>query len=370
MRDFISYIKPEHKIFLNIFFFFQVFTGVLYADPPTIVPYILCSNRSSYDLTEDIYLNNYSGVWVDSTNPPSDNIFNVKYIDLTKIESGVYSYYYPSENKMLRLTYIKTDPSGDPMVLQTVCDDSVDLFSTLKPGTYGLNGTWYNTAVYPKEKVSNFVKLKPGKNFFAYQITVNKDCPIYQWPITYVTPTVDSSGPVLSNCIQFITRQAPDDVNYYTFETDEIKPSVTDNSCLPLLVTNDMNKDSTLVGYRIFGGVHPITWTFSDQAGNKATCLVTLTVHAKGNPNLFSPNGDGHNDTWVLSLDPTFENAILEIFNRQGAPVVNRRIEKDQYVIEWDGRSSQGKDLPADGYIYLITKEGETKAKGVVTLIR
>ena len=93
-------------------------------------------------------------------------------------------------------------------------------------------------------------------------------------------------------------------------------------------------------------------------------------------PAVFTPNGDGVNDTWVLALDPNvrFPSSIPEvlevrIYDRTGSLVwySNNGYEP------WDGIDMYGRVLPVDSYHYEIIyiEDGTQKtARGAVTIVR
>ncbi len=92
-------------------------------------------------------------------------------------------------------------------------------------------------------------------------------------------------------------------------------------------------------------------------------------------PNVFSPNGDGLNDTFSPMNCPAFvKNISYEIFNANGAKVA----EGSGREMDWDGKNKSGKDLAAGAYYYLIKVEFERLAetsptvtfKGWVKLMR
>ncbi len=64
-------------------------------------------------------------------------------------------------------------------------------------------------------------------------------------------------------------------------------------------------------------------------------------------PNIFSPNGDGINDTFK-PISPCIVNYQITIFNRWGQPIFISETGG-----EWDG-TQDGKELPAGTYIYRI----------------
>jgi gliding motility-associated-like protein len=83
-------------------------------------------------------------------------------------------------------------------------------------------------------------------------------------------------------------------------------------------------------------------------------------------PNIFSPNGDGINDTWTIEHLEAYPGATLEIFNRYGQQVYF----SNGYSRKWDGNYN-GKPLPTGTYYYVIDpKNGRSQMKGAITIIR
>lgn len=91
-------------------------------------------------------------------------------------------------------------------------------------------------------------------------------------------------------------------------------------------------------------------------------------------PNVFSPNGDGKNDTFSALNCPAFiSNISYEIYASSGLKVANGQGD----TLDWDGKDTKGNLLPAGVYYYLITvkfeklsRDGSQKVyKGYVTLI-
>lgn len=84
--------------------------------------------------------------------------------------------------------------------------------------------------------------------------------------------------------------------------------------------------------------------------------------------NGISPNGDNHNDTWVIDGINTFAKNNVYIFNRWG----NRVWEKDNYNnddVVWEGKNLRDENLPQGTYFYIITVD-QKKYKGWVELTR
>ncbi|RZL07278.1 MAG: gliding motility-associated C-terminal domain-containing protein [Pedobacter sp.] len=92
-----------------------------------------------------------------------------------------------------------------------------------------------------------------------------------------------------------------------------------------------------------------------------------VTVHDQPLiPNVFSPNGDGKNDTWNIKYLESFTDGNITIFNRYGQKI----FEASPYNTPWDGRLN-GADLPIGVYYYIIEpNNGKKKYTGSVTILR
>lgn len=84
-------------------------------------------------------------------------------------------------------------------------------------------------------------------------------------------------------------------------------------------------------------------------------------------PNVFSPNGDGKNDTWNIKYLETWPAGNLSIFNRYGQKV----FYASPYTQAWDGKFA-GKEVPVGVYYYVIepNNQRDKKYSGSVTVLR
>ncbi|MEM8965621.1 MAG: gliding motility-associated C-terminal domain-containing protein, partial [Bacteroidota bacterium] len=83
-------------------------------------------------------------------------------------------------------------------------------------------------------------------------------------------------------------------------------------------------------------------------------------------PSGFTPNGDNINDTWELQNINTFEQKLVEVYDRYG----HRVFFSDNYNSAWDG-SYEGDQLPVGTYYYRIElDEGSQSYKGKVTILQ
>ncbi|MEX0315516.1 MAG: gliding motility-associated C-terminal domain-containing protein, partial [Allomuricauda sp.] len=108
------------------------------------------------------------------------------------------------------------------------------------------------------------------------------------------------------------------------------------------------------------------------ESNNVSTVDIRVSESPCNDPgticNIFSPNGDGVNDTLVF-IDPNGEypNNSIEIFDRYG----NSVFQMDGYDSSWDGTGKNG-DLPKGTYFYLLDLNGDGSevAKGWIQILR
>ena len=120
-------------------------------------------------------------------------------------------------------------------------------------------------------------------------------------------------------------------------------------------------------------GVKTITYYLTAIVDNQCisnTDPITIKILPRKNPfnfpNVFSPNGDGINDKWILSQLAAYSYAKVEIFNRAGTSVFS----STGYRIPWDG-TYNGQKLPEGTYYYVIQPNDQNnRITGWVTLMR
>ncbi len=81
-------------------------------------------------------------------------------------------------------------------------------------------------------------------------------------------------------------------------------------------------------------------------------------------PNVFSPNGDGINDLFIIK--GLSKGDRVAVCNRWGTKVFEFAGTKDG----WDGRTTSGEECSAGVYYYTISKKNNYNLKGFVHLIR
>ena len=123
----------------------------------------------------------------------------------------------------------------------------------------------------------------------------------------------------------------------------------------------------------VFAGAQTISVTVAYNIDCPGSAALTISACSGGGmleniPNLFTPNGDGKNDTWWFNEAAFFPDMVVEIFNRWGKRVY---ISEPGYPDPWDGTSMNGTRLPMDSYHYIIKlNEGDEEVVGTVTIVR
>lgn len=103
-----------------------------------------------------------------------------------------------------------------------------------------------------------------------------------------------------------------------------------------------------------------------------ATAVIKVELPSKIEiPNVFTPNGDGVNDVFMLQTTNLTEIKCT-IFDRWGVKMYDVTAEKGN--IEWDGKNFGKKDVPAGTYFYILTAKGKDlkdyEQKGTISLYR
>ena len=97
------------------------------------------------------------------------------------------------------------------------------------------------------------------------------------------------------------------------------------------------------------------------------TSFVITSMTSECIPNVFTPDGDGMNDTWSLEDAFLFSDSEIRIYGRYGKLL----FESVGYNQAWDGTNEKGNDIPDGAYFYSIDiGHGVDPIKGTVTILR
>jgi large repetitive protein len=81
-----------------------------------------------------------------------------------------------------------------------------------------------------------------------------------------------------------------------------------------------------------------------------------------------TPNNDGFNDTWTPLDIASYENALVQVFNRWGGLVFESK--GGESYTAWDG-TNDGEELTVGTYYYIIDlNTGDEPQTGPITIIR
>ena len=110
-------------------------------------------------------------------------------------------------------------------------------------------------------------------------------------------------------------------------------------------------------------GVYLITATDVNGCENNTLGQIDVLVCETFIPEIFTPNGDGKNDGFVIKNIENYPNNKLKIFNRWG----NLVYQKDGYLNEFDGYANAGNALGKDklpaGTYFVILEYGDNKTE-------
>ena len=82
-------------------------------------------------------------------------------------------------------------------------------------------------------------------------------------------------------------------------------------------------------------------------------------------PRYFTPNGDGHNDTWKVKFSDVEVGLTVGIYDRHGKLIKTLASNTS----EWNG-TFNGAELPATDYWFIVTRANGTEYKGHFSLKR
>lgn len=149
-----------------------------------------------------------------------------------------------------------------------------------------------------------------------------------------------------------------------------LEPVVTGNDLTYLWTPNNSYIiGSNTVKNLVVKGVDDIRYllTVTARGGCSDTSSVFIKVlRSPSIPNIFSPNGDGVHDRWVIGYLETYPGCTVDIYNRYGQLVFH----SEGYQTPWDGKVN-GRDVPIGTYYYIVNpKNGRSIMSGYVDVIR
>jgi gliding motility-associated-like protein len=236
---------------------------------------------------------------------------------------------------------------------QQVCFGSSTSFtSTTVGGVWGSN----NTNAAPVDAAGIITGRQVGTATISYTVTSTSGC------VSVVTRDITV------NSLPLITATAyPTEV--FKGQTAQLNVSAVGNIASfvwsPNGVTVTTNPASTTV--RVTQNTtYTVTATTTDGCIASANVAITTKEEVFLEPvNVFTPNGDGVNDRFVIKNLDLYPKNKLQVFDRTGKIIY----EKDSYANNWDG-TVNGKLLTKDTYFYVLHVNGKIVRKATITILR
>lgn len=255
---------------------------------------------------------------------------------------------------------------------------------TLNTGCYDSTSVTFNSPVAPSIKFTpnNQVSICSGDSVFVKIIkssglvvwndgntydSLNIKTNTFYLATIYSTAECFRSDSIRTKILSLPTVNAGKDATVLPGQPIELKG--TSNAMVewsPALWLND-----PLIQRPISRPLNTISYVLRayNVEGCELTDTVTINVKTDDHvnvPNLLTPNGDGHNDKWVLSNIADPENCSVDIFTREGLNVYSTL----SYENDFDG-SRNGTTLEDGYYVYVIEHKPSGKIyKGLLTILK
>lgn len=238
----------------------------------------------------------------------------------------------------------------DYTIEHNVCSSDTAGQITVKFDNQDITYSWSNN-----ETTSSISDLVGGN--YTLTVTDTIGC---TWDTTFV---VDPGTKILASFTDLFEPCSvlSDDATLTVHPTGGIEPYT--------YVWGDGSEDQELIVENI--GEYEVTIT--DSVG----CSNTFSFAVEGDPiggnscfkipNAFSPNGDNFNDTWKILGIEQFPLAHVQIFDRWGKLI----IDKKNYESDWDG-TIDGNELEMGSYMYIVNLNSPKASvfKGIVSIKR
>ncbi len=286
----------------------------------------------------------------------SEVIVNTKQAITLTEEIDFGQYYMLGEQKLTETgTYTETFPSK-----ATGCDSTVTLHLSVKPFdpiTIENNGPLCEgeTLQFTSDNTADNVTFSwSGPNgFSSTEMEPHKSAVTIKDKGTYTLKVM------VNNILAQTTTT--------TVEVNKVQESTQD---VEILFGESIQFDDEIIEK---SGTYRKVYTGSN--GCDSIAILNVRYGVKSYPELIpaeyiSPNEDGTHDTWTIQNAEVFEKITVWIYDRFGKLL--RKIEGYNNLDNvWDGKDSQGNDLPSSDYWYIIHAiESDKLYKGHVTLIR
>ncbi len=245
----------------------------------------------------------------------------------------------------------------DGVTLASVLNDAADVWAIDEAGTATLILDDVPALTPDIEGLRQF-KISNNANFVAKldidDLLIVEEPLIVLKKITSVTPVEDVSAPVKTI---FSLLPLPTHVNV------TLEDGTTDNATLRWSEITQYNP-YRLGEYEVRGDIIASSGTI-----NLDELFLTTKVTVREDfriVDVFSPNGDGINDTWEIPDLRCFVRSSVQVLDRDGQSL----FYSEDPLVAWDGKNKEGQ-VKAGSYFYIIkVPDLLMEKKGVVTVIK
>jgi gliding motility-associated-like protein len=275
------------------------------------------------------------------------------------------------------VTYTATDPAGHT----SSCSFKVIVADTTIPVITGCPAN-ISLTVAACEGVASWTAPVATDNCLESMTATHQPGSIFPLGTTRVTyAATDKAGHVATCSFDVILRtdaapsvdSCPDDITLHTFE-DRLEVSWEVPQATPFcqdLTTVASHEPGTLFN----PGVTEVIYEFGDGTKNSASCRFNVTI-IRDELNFeaskaITPNGDGINDSWLVTNIEKFSDNTVVIVDRWGNKVYYGS-GYDNASVQWSGAGPGGSKLPVGTYFYTIevrVKESVIRNSGFVEVI-
>ena len=335
---------------------------------------VVCSSNQFVNITGSVSGGTGNGVWTSSGSgnfSPSNSNLNASYypsatdkatgsvmLKLSSINNGA----CPASSSSVTITFAAA-PSANAGSDQTVCANNANVFlkgqynnasgiiwSSTGSGTFSPSATNLNPTYIPgaSDKSNGSVRL-------ILKTTGNTAClPAADTVLVSIkaAPVVNGGG-----------------VKYVLQNNSTILNPIISGSNLKYLWTPGVYLNHDTIPTPVCTPAADVSYKIIaiDNFGCSSSADVFVKVLKPLQiPNVFTPNGDGINETWQVKNLKDYADCKVEIFNRYGQLVY----QSVGYTHEWDGILN-GKPLPAATYYYVINLKIAAKPiAGFVDIVR
>ncbi|MEP6845231.1 MAG: PKD domain-containing protein [Panacibacter sp.] len=293
--------------------------------------------------------------------PQQGKKYNYKYADFGNAADknfGIKLVAYSGINCVNESTQIITVDASPRLqfdALQPVCEGIMAFDLTKAHELNGLSGT----GIYNSTGIANSPSFSPkaagaGDHIIRYTFTADNNCRAFaeQTIHVYPQPTADA-GPdkvLLQGGYLILNANATGNNITYTWA-----PAIAiDNIYILTPKVNPADDQLYTLNVNSPDGC---------SSADEVLVKVLKTPHI---PNAFSPNGDGINDTWVISYLDSYPGLTLQVYNRYGQMVYHSVGNSKP----WDG-TYNGSPVPVGTYYYIVDRKiAAPKLTGWVAIIR